>query len=348
MRNGFLCLMAPELVPVSGQHIDTLDRPGAAGSARPGWCAASRLLGAALSEMRHAPDPRVLLDVAAVQLTADSVAPDLGALARSPAPPRGAGCRRRDGRRPQVSRRRRRPPVTRHGSSGARRARPDGPAATPSTGQPAPHRRPPRSRPSSGRPVTGHRAAAPSPSSVGHRRSRRPLCRLTRSRPTSGSRRCVRRLRGMTRAVYAPATLVRAADGAVTFSLPNVAHREKCEQHRDAVEAAIRTATGTVGRRASCSSEGESSERRRRRCRPPPRPLTAAAARVERSTRPRRPMRRRPDPVASAAAPIGRSTGRRRCRPRRSRRRAARDRQVADRSARRGLSGLRVDRRSGT
>ena len=30
--------------------------------------------------MRHAPDPRVLLDVAAVQLTADSVAPDLGAL----------------------------------------------------------------------------------------------------------------------------------------------------------------------------------------------------------------------------------------------------------------------------
>jgi len=51
-------------------------------------------------------------------------------------------------------------------------------------------------------------------------------------------------LRGMTRAVYAPATLVGGADGAVTFSLPNVAHREKCEQHREAVEAAIRNATG--------------------------------------------------------------------------------------------------------
>ncbi|MET0908321.1 MAG: DNA polymerase III subunit gamma/tau, partial [Ilumatobacteraceae bacterium] len=79
MRNGFLCLMAPELVPVSGHHIDTLtdqaSRLGAAGLVR-----GIETLGAALSDMRHAPDARVLLDVAAVQLTADSVAPDLGAL----------------------------------------------------------------------------------------------------------------------------------------------------------------------------------------------------------------------------------------------------------------------------
>ena len=53
-------------------------------------------------------------------------------------------------------------------------------------------------------------------------------------------------LRGMTRAVYAPATLIAAADGVVTFSLPNVVHREKCEQHREAVEAAIRTSTGAA------------------------------------------------------------------------------------------------------
>ena len=53
-------------------------------------------------------------------------------------------------------------------------------------------------------------------------------------------------LRGMTRAVYAPATFVDAADGTATFSLPNVVHREKCEQHREAVETAIRTATGAA------------------------------------------------------------------------------------------------------
>ena len=79
MRNEFLCLMAPELVQVSGQHIDTMtdqaSRVGAASLVR-----GIELLGSTLSEMRHAPDPRVLLDVAAVQLTADSVAPDLAAL----------------------------------------------------------------------------------------------------------------------------------------------------------------------------------------------------------------------------------------------------------------------------
>ena len=79
MRNEFLCLMAPELVQVSGQHIDTLtDQAGRVGAA--GLVRGIETLGAALSDMRHAPDPRVLLDVAAVQLTADSVAPDLGAL----------------------------------------------------------------------------------------------------------------------------------------------------------------------------------------------------------------------------------------------------------------------------
>ena len=79
MRNGFLCLMAPELVPVSGQHIDTLtDQAGRLGAA--GLVRGIETLGAALSDMRHAPDARVLLDVAAVQLTSDSVAPDLGAL----------------------------------------------------------------------------------------------------------------------------------------------------------------------------------------------------------------------------------------------------------------------------
>ena len=41
MRNGFLCLMAPELVPVSGQHIDTVTEQ-ADGRARPASSAASR------------------------------------------------------------------------------------------------------------------------------------------------------------------------------------------------------------------------------------------------------------------------------------------------------------------
>ena len=79
LRNGFLALMAPELVQVPSNRLDALaaqaQRLGAAGLVR-----GIELLGAGLAEMRHAPDPRVLLDVATVQLTADSVGGDIAAL----------------------------------------------------------------------------------------------------------------------------------------------------------------------------------------------------------------------------------------------------------------------------
>jgi DNA polymerase III subunit gamma/tau len=79
LRNGFLALMAPELVQVPSSRVDALaaqaQRLGAAGLVR-----GIEQLGTALAEMRHAPDPRVLLDVVAVQLTSDSASSDSGAL----------------------------------------------------------------------------------------------------------------------------------------------------------------------------------------------------------------------------------------------------------------------------
>ena len=79
LRNGFLSLMAPELVQLPSGRLDGLaeqaQRLGAAGLVR-----GIEVLGASLTEMRHAPDPRVLLDIATVQLTADSVATDTAAL----------------------------------------------------------------------------------------------------------------------------------------------------------------------------------------------------------------------------------------------------------------------------
>ena len=79
LRNGFLALMAPELVQVPSNRLDALaaqaQRLGAAGLVR-----GIESLGSALAEMRHAPDPRVLLDVATVQLTADSVGDDTAGL----------------------------------------------------------------------------------------------------------------------------------------------------------------------------------------------------------------------------------------------------------------------------
>ena len=208
MRNGFLCLMAPELVPVSGQHIDTLtDQAGRLGAA--GLVRGIETLGAALSDMRHAPDARVLLDVAAVQLTSDSVAPDLGALLARlhrleeqvaagvtvaatgvQAAPAAVG-----------------DPVTGRAALGGR-AR-TGPAATPATTPattqaPAPATTPaieptvvqPEPSPS----TTPSTASAAGPSSSAPA-TVRPPCRpllqpLARSRRTSGSRRCVPRCAG--------------------------------------------------------------------------------------------------------------------------------------------------------
>ncbi|MGB0113925.1 MAG: DNA polymerase III subunit gamma/tau, partial [Ilumatobacteraceae bacterium] len=78
-RNGFLSLMAPELVQLPAHRLDAVaeqaQRLGA-----PGLVRGIEVLGGALVEMRHAPDPRVLLDVATVQLTADAVAVDVASL----------------------------------------------------------------------------------------------------------------------------------------------------------------------------------------------------------------------------------------------------------------------------
>ena len=73
LRNGFLSLMAPELVPLPSQQVDVL----AAQAQRVGPAALVRAierLGEILVELRHAPDPRVLVEVALVQLTS---APDV-------------------------------------------------------------------------------------------------------------------------------------------------------------------------------------------------------------------------------------------------------------------------------
>ena len=48
----------------------------------------------------------------------------------------------------------------------------------------------------------------------------------------------------MTRAVFSPATFVRCDTSSITLSLPNDTHRNKCEQHRSAVEQALADAVG--------------------------------------------------------------------------------------------------------
>ena len=75
LRDCFLSLMAPELVQLTAQRLEEVQalasRLGAAGIVR-----AMERLGEMLVEMRYAPDPRLLLEVALVQLTHEAMQSD--------------------------------------------------------------------------------------------------------------------------------------------------------------------------------------------------------------------------------------------------------------------------------
>jgi DNA polymerase-3 subunit gamma/tau len=242
LRNGFLSLMAPELVQLPSDRVDVVaDLARRLGA--PGLVRGIEVLGSSLVEMRQAPDPRVLLDVAVVQLTAESLAADVTSLLTRlerveqrldegpPAGPAGDRSSRREvdpptGRATLGGRARERPAPA--GSADATDA-----AATEVGASPATDPEPPSDEP------------GPSPAPGG---------RLTRDDWENTVR---PQLRGMARAVFAPATFVSSTDTTVVLSLPNDVHRRKCDEQRRTVEAAL---TGHVGTPIAVElvTEGES------------------------------------------------------------------------------------------
>jgi DNA polymerase-3 subunit gamma/tau len=239
LRNGFLALMAPELVQVPSNRLDALasqaQRLGAAGLVR-----GIELLGAGLAEMRHAPDPRVLLDVATVQLTADTASGDTAALlqrierlerqvaAGAAAPAPVAAPVPRD------------PATGRAALGGRARAGAGAPSApkvepTP-TAEPAPEQ-------------AGEAAAeperAPLPADVPAPAASPVAAAIATMITADVWENTIRPgLRGMARAVYAPAEFVRSTESTLTLSVPNAVHRAKCEEQRQIVESALAAFAG--------------------------------------------------------------------------------------------------------
>jgi DNA polymerase III subunit gamma/tau len=256
LRDGFLSIMAPDLVQLSSDRVATLleqsQRLGAAGLVR-----GIEQLGAALTEMRHAPDPRVLLDVAIVKLTSDSAAGGDSGAAIGVLTARIAKLEQQ--------------------LAGALNTatRPAANQATPTADEPeTPTVDAPRDE-ATGRAALGGRvqrsqsAAKTAPAASKDRVERAPAAGAARQPEPSPSPASATfepaaaatsegaamnqslwddtikpGLRGMARAVFSPATYVSNTDTVLTLSLPNPVHRDKCEQHRAAVEQALTAAVG--------------------------------------------------------------------------------------------------------
>ncbi len=210
MREAFLTLVAPELVQAPQARADALaqqaQRLGAAALVR-----AMEVLGEVLVEMRHAPDPRLLVEVAFVKLTSTHVDPGPSALLA-----------RIEHIEAQLAR----------GASATPLAAPA--AVDPVTGRARVGAKAARTAPAS-EPPSPPAATRPSPSPAAA-----PVAAgLVDVWPTT-----LAGLKPLVRALYAGGHVQSERDGTLTVALPNDHHRQRCEEHRPAVEAALAAATG--------------------------------------------------------------------------------------------------------
>ena len=245
LRDCFLALMAPELVQLPAEReaeVSSLaSRLGAASIVR-----AMERLGEMLVEMRHAPDPRLLLEVALVQLTHDAAGADLHSLmsrlerleqtvaagAQAAPAPRavptdpdtgratiGGRARREAGSSTTAS-----PAADTDSNTNANRASlghpSQSPTATPATSTPA------AAAPPGNAPAVA--AAATDDDQI-------PSLFETQVRPA---------LRGMAKAIYMGAHVGTMSGGALVISFAGEPHRVRAEEYRRDVEKALAAAAG--------------------------------------------------------------------------------------------------------
>ncbi len=243
LRDCFLSLMAPELVQLPVQRAEEVSalaqRMGAAAAVR-----AMERLGEMLVEMRHAPDPRLLLEVALVQLTHEAASNDLSVLLG-----------RIERLEQQVS----------AGVAAAPAVRPA--PIDPSTGRAAlgGRARPPAAAPVAPAPIAAVEPVAPAPIAAVE-----PVVEPVAAAPvvevpvvevpvveapaaaTDLVAAAVQRwsadikptLKGFARAMYSSTTVLGERDGAFTIGVSNDTQKAKCEEHRRDVEAAIAAVVG--------------------------------------------------------------------------------------------------------
>jgi DNA polymerase-3 subunit gamma/tau len=251
LRDCFLSLMAPELVALPDAKANAVSeqavRLGAAKVVR-----AMERLGQILVEMRHAPDARLLLEVALVQLSHEAAAHDIGSIldrlerlersvAEGGAPGGGAARQAPVPVDPATGR------VTLGG-----RARPQASAPAPAPAAPAPAPAPapvpaPAPAPAAAAPAapvpavsTPPEAPAPAPTAAAHPAPAAPAAGVSAEQVVARwSGDVVPTLKPLVRAIYSVPRVVGVRDGVLTLAVPNDTHRSKCEQFRADAEAAL-------------------------------------------------------------------------------------------------------------
>ena len=265
LREGFLSLVAPELVQVPSSRREALTerarRVGTAGLVR-----AMEVLGTALLEMRHAPDPRLLVEVALVKLTHAEVDPGISSvlarlkhledqlaqgvtLAAAPVPPAPVD------------------PKTGRARLGSRAQDATGPTVrpprAPAAPAPDPGGRDEESSPSPASPVPASPVSADAdratgPAATSTPASAPPAPPARDATPESGgsnpvnvdaiarvwSQDVLTRLKPLVRALFAAGTVMGESEGALVVGFPNEPHRDRAAQHGSEVEAALAEVAG--------------------------------------------------------------------------------------------------------
>jgi DNA polymerase III subunit gamma/tau len=265
LRDCFLCLMAPELVALTAHRASEVgqlaERLGAASTVR-----SIETLGTILVEMRHAPDPRVLLEVALVKLTMPSVEGGLadlsarlakleravaaGAIATSAAPagsssPASSSAASSGAAVPGSA--------TPRAAFGSRARREPMPATSPAPTAPVRQADPPAARLATAPPPTTSPAAtSPAATSPAAPAATSPAVTsptVSQGAPPGGHAQLWQSvsstLRPIARGVYGSGHLVDVKDGVATFVFPSEGLRRKGDENRTEVEAALSSITGS-------------------------------------------------------------------------------------------------------
>ncbi len=242
LRDLFLSVMSPELVSVRHDQLDqlaiTARDVGTASIVR-----AMERLGSALVEMRFAPDPRIMLEIALVQLTRDDGADDQSALlARLERLERSVA----EGVSKPV-RETQRSSATGKAIVGGRARRSDASGSIPrpesATTQPDANPAPDPQPVSSPTGASGPPAAQPKPTARSSQHDSHSVEAVWSDSVRSS-------LSGMARALFAPASIgaVVATDSglSVEILLPSEVHAQKCGAHREAVQQQLAQSLGMV------------------------------------------------------------------------------------------------------